>query len=409
MNSEKQQWIMRLLLVGIAIVGPSMLTIQLVRAAGAPAQQLRGSIVSSTLMLAQNTAGNLQRAAINSKLSTSPITAILYTNGESEVSWNGSEFAVNNGSYAYVGGETIQMAAASIGLLRLSNGDSVYICGPSTVSLSRAPHVLDITHGSARFFVKEENNFTVRANGVDISPAAGTRDGVTEGEVSALTDGASVVYELVGKLQINTDGANAPAPPAGSSANIYDVAPASQAIGPRRVSVQSIPAAAMPASLHSGASARAAFLCQGEELRRTVNELARLLIAAVESDEAAAAEADLAAAVIAPEAAPTDALTADPQAPQETAQPAQEPSQQSDQPPLGVADAPPDAPDVLTPPVAPPEAPPLALAQPEAPDPFDPNVLPPPAAGEPTDPIVIVAPPVVPSSGSGGGGIASPS
>ena len=407
---------MRLLLVGVAIVGPSVLAVQLVRAAGAPAQQLRDSVVSNTLMLAQNAAGESQRTAINSKpVSTSPITAILYTKGESEVSWNGSEFAVNNGSYAYVGGETIQMAAASIGLLRLNNGDSVYICGPATVSLSRAPHVLEITHGSARFFAKAVNDFTVRANGVDIRPAAAsvaeTRDGVTEGEVSALTDGASVVCELVGKLKIDVAGASTPASPAEpSSGHIYDVSPATPSREPRRVSVQSIAAAAMPASLLSGASARDAFLCQGEELRRQANELARLLLAAAEVAEAAAVEADLAAVVLAPEAPPTDALTADPQqATQETAQPAQEPSLQSDQAPPGVADTPPNAPDALTPPVAPPEAPPVGLAQPQAPDPFDPNVLPPPAAGEPTDPIVIVAPPVVPNSGSGGGGIASPS
>jgi hypothetical protein len=61
-------------------------------------------------------------AAASTSANNSPITAILYTRGESIVSWNGGDFAVNNGSYAYFGGEIMQMAAGSIGLLQLSNG-----------------------------------------------------------------------------------------------------------------------------------------------------------------------------------------------------------------------------------------------------------------------------------------------
>ena len=372
------------------MLGPLLLAVQLVRAAGAPAQQLRGAVVSSTLMLAQNTGATRSRTATNSTPSTSPISAILYTKGEAKVSWKGSEFAVNNGSYAYIGGETIQMAAGSIGLLQLSDGGRVFVCGGSTVSLARTPggaHLLTVTRGSSRFSFTANSDFSVRANDTEVRPVssgAGSNDSLFEGEVSARADGGCLVCELARNLHVSATGADAPTAPSGGSGRIFEVGPARQAQGRRSISAQAIPAAAMPASMNSVASAGAAFQCQCEQLKLKTDELA--------IDTAA-------------KAARADAPNGDDvQAPPGSTQAAPE-QQQAPLAELAVA----DAAAVLTPPVAPPEAPPVALAEPGVPDPFDPNVLPPPAAGEPTDPIVIVAPPLVPSSGSGGGGIASPS
>ena len=57
--------------------------------------------------------------------------------------------------------------------------------------------------------------------------------------------------------------------------------------------------------------------------------------------------------------------------------------------------------------LVPPGAPPLALASPQAQDIFDPNALPAPAAG-PGAPVVTVPVPAAPTSGGGGGTLATP-
>jgi len=369
MNRSPQQGLIRLLLVGIAALVPAAVAMQFVRAASAPTAQLRGTVKSASLLLAQNTGDTTSRASASKRANRSPIIAVLYTDGSAKVSWNGREFALENGSYAYIGGEIVQMGPRSIGLLQLGDGSEIYACGGSSISISRTDsgaYALDITRGSSRFVFEADTDFRVRANNAQVSPpsAVAAAGGVMfEGEVQARADGGARVCVLSRNLQVSAFGArNASAPidasmaeaaspqPGAGVARIIEVAPAKAGA---KISTTPIPAAAMPASLGVGATPDSAFLCRCRDLKEKLDGLA---------------EAQRVAAT-----------------------------------------APADARATTAPPVAPPEAPPVVLAVPGIPDPFDPNVLPPPAAGVPAEPVVVVAPPAVPISGSGGGTVASPS
>lgn len=372
MNPAIQQWLIRFFLIGTAILAPLLVATQFVRAASAPASQLRGALVSQSLQLAQGTRG----AAQSGPSKTSPITAVLYTTGSATVSWNGRDFAVNNGSYAYVGGESIQMAPNSIGLLQLSNGSSVYACAGSSLSITRADsgaYRLDIGRGSSRFSFKPGTDFKVRANDTQIAPTASVGGEEREGEVLARANGGALVCELSEGLKVSTAGADvAPSSAFSGLGRITEVVPTQAGV---TTTTTPIPATAIAASANSSGASGPVFLCQCEDLKRQLDEF------------------------VAPQIADGQAGEVEPQADSTVSE-------------AGPAEATADTSETVAPPVVPPDAPPVTLAEPGIPDPFDPfdpNVLPPPAAGEPTGPVVVVAPPAVPSSGSGGGGIASPS
>ncbi|MFT5448857.1 MAG: hypothetical protein ACI9DC_004042 [Gammaproteobacteria bacterium] len=400
------EWALRLLLVGVAILGPSFMAFQLVSAAGNPGGQLRGGIVSKTLQLAQNN----RLATPGPVVDPPPITAILYTNGSANVSWNDRVFVVENGSYAYVGGERVEVAPGSMGLLQLSDGSNVFACAGSSVSLARSDsgaYVLAVTRGSARFSFAAGTDFRVRASDTLITAGDSVTqaDGPFEGEVQSRADGGGLICELAQSLKVIGAGQNAAsATPAALSGNgAASPAPVSGRVievgSSGAVTATPIPAAAMPASLSAGASPGTAFLCQCEALKKRVEDLLATQQAESQQDTASTPSEEVVAEVASPQGVTSDTPVAE--SSPEAVQSAEEASQQSDQPPS--AEAP------VAPPVAPPDAPPVALAEPSSPDPFDPNILPPPAAGEPSNPVVFVAPPAVPTSGSGGGGVASPS
>ena len=423
---------MRLLLVGVAVFGPSFTAFQLVTAAGNPAEQLRGGIVSKTLELVQND----RSAPTSPVVDPPPITAILYTNGSANVSWNDRVFAVEDGSYAYVGGERIEVAPGSMGMLQLSDGSNVFACAGSSVSLARADsgtYVLDVTRGSARFSFAAGTDFRVRANDTLITAddSVTQADGPLEGEVQARADGGGLVCEFARSLNVQSlyvedltvqsltvpgltvqgltvEGAgqnaasasfaalagsgNGATSPASASGRIIEVGSSGA------VTATPIPTTAMPASLSAGATPAVAFLCQCEALKEQLEDALATQQAQSQQD-ASSAPSKVVAEVASPQDATDDTPVAE--SSPEATQAAEEAGQLSKQP--SSAEAP------VAPPIAPPDAPPVALAEPSPPDPFDPNVLPPLAAGEPSNPVVFVAPPAVPASGSGGGGIASPS
>jgi hypothetical protein len=63
----------------------------------------------------------------------------LYTTGPAQVDWNGVRIPVEDSSYAYAGGELISTPPGAMGILRLGDNGTVFICPGSQVRLSREP------------------------------------------------------------------------------------------------------------------------------------------------------------------------------------------------------------------------------------------------------------------------------
>jgi hypothetical protein len=286
---------------------------------------------------------------------------VLYTRGTATVSWNGVQIPVKDGSYAYVGGESVRMQPDAMGVLRLPDGSGVVLCPGASASLSRdstGGYELVVDQGSARFTFASKARFSVLANGTVVEPAPGREPdgGPVEGEVSARSDGGCLVCELESRIRIAIAGGAATVPPQEQPGRVVMVTPGA-AGAPPQISSTPIPAALLGQLRTASQDEPAAFLCRCEELIRDPQREARQ------------------------EPLPGPGSRVDPAA----------------------------DPERLLPPVAPPDAPPLALAEPGPPNPFDPNVLPPPAAGEPLSPVVTVAPPAVPFTGTGGsGGVTAP-
>ncbi len=282
---------------------------------------------------------------------SAPVTVIgmLYTRGLATVDWNGVGIPVENGAYAYLGGETIAVGPEAMGVLRLADGSSVFLCPDSRARLeidAGGTVALTVMSGTSRFVFQPGRAFEVDAGGVLIDAPAGPTSQVLVGEVEVPEDGGCVLCGLGGTLNV----AGATAAPAGK---IVRVGPGGDA------SVTDIPgafaAAFGPDNQALAGAGDLPFLCRCREIERYA--------------DGQGAPAQPGAPVVPPDGA------------------------------LGVP---------ATPPVEPPGLPALALAQPGAPDPFDPNLLPPPAAGPAATPFT-VPPPLVPTGGSGGGGSTSPS
>ena len=105
------------------------------------------------------------------------ITGVLYTRGAVTVDWSGVRIPVEDGSYAYLGGETISTPPGSAGLLRLDSDNSAYMCPGSKMSLTRADDgAFEITfyEGGGRFAFAPGADFRIEANQGVVSPGAGT-------------------------------------------------------------------------------------------------------------------------------------------------------------------------------------------------------------------------------------------
>ncbi len=362
--------LLNLLLTGVAVVVPALLAVHLVQAISLPprmsSQSLAGSSIPATDSAELSTSitpGLMKVTNAQGVLPKSMVTGVLYTKGKALINWNGTQIPLQNGRYTYLGGEIIQMAPDAIGLLKLADGSSVHVCPGAKVRLSRntdSQYSLGVMQGTSRFSFRADKDFEVRVNDVVMTSGLPAQTAVAgdfvTAEVQAKPESGCIICGLKRNLKITT-----PAPGGvrqdftSSAGQVLDIGTIKDT---KTTVLEKTP---IPSQIISGLTPVAgntgpanAYLCRCQEVQRYAKELARVQ--------------ELAAGTEAPVSAPD-----------------------------------------LAPPVAPPQAPPLALAEPSAPDPFDPNVLPPPAAGEAEEPVLVVAPPVVPVAGSGGGLPASPS
>ncbi len=397
---------LKILLTGVIVVIPALLAAHFVQAISLPLRMLDHNRVAATTVTDNSRDSDTGLALGLIKVATDPyatpkslVTGVLYTKGKAMVDWNGARIPVENGSYAYVGGEIIEMAPDAIGVLKLADGGSVHICPGARVRLSRSSSgefYLNINRGASRFKFRADKAFEVKVNDVVMTSAvspqsAGPNDFVTA-EVHAKQKSGCIVCGLKSNLKVTSLGKdgneNSTTSPAGELLDV-NTGTGNQASSLVKTPIPADIMSGMTPASAGGTGQGNAYLCRCQEIQQYAKDLAEANRAIAQ----AITEAP-------PKTAPTEQVvdtTAPPTGPV-----VEPPSDQS----IAEAAIPPPA---TAPPVAPPIAPPLALAVPGAPDPFDPNVLPPPAAGEPDEPILVVAPPVIPVAGSGGGLPASPS
>jgi hypothetical protein len=291
---------------------------------------------------------------------------VLYTRGRALVDWNGVAIPVQDGSYAYEGGETVTLEPDAMGLLRLSDGSSVFICPGATARLRNTAGgavELELIRGSSRFAFPRDRRFLVRANAALLGPSDLRPESRGEpyfvGEARAHEEGTCVLCALKNDISLALERAPERREHA-QAGTVAEIRPQDATGDGFVVGRTPIPdeAMALIRAASAGDGAGGQYLCRCDELYRYARERGSRVAA----------------------------------------------QDQANQPPGTRPQVPDAVPEIL-----PPDAPPLALAEPGPPDPFDPNLLPPPAAGEPGDAVVTVAPPAVPGGGTGGGGVASPS
>lgn len=335
------------------------------------------------------------------------VAGVLYTNGPVKVDWNGVNIPVQNSSYAYTGGELITTPPNGMGILRLGNGGTVFVCPGSKIRLSRTPagdFTVDVAEGKSRFLFPAETPFRVRVNDTILTPdtsapplGESAQPAIFAGEVESTKNGGCLLCGLQNNLNVAGPGAasasgalsalagqivtvpGTPKPGAAAAAS-------NAAGGGQKVSVLDMPQN-VRSTLQAGLDAAgrsAGFLCKCRELREYTVKVAELMARQQAEDTADSERTEAEIAL---------AASGDPEL------------------------LPPDA----APPVAPPTIPGFELADSGAPD-FLPGLVPaagpgsagelPGSAGEPPalpDTPIIVPPPFVPGSGAGGGGVVSPS
>ncbi len=287
------------------------------------------------------------------------LVGTLYSQGRVTVNWNGETTPVENGRYAYVGGEVLRTGPADMGVLHLGKKGRVSICPNSSVSLAReaAGYHLSVHAGVVRFAFAHRTMFDLSAGGVSIAPQD-VIDTDHVGEVRACSTTDCWVMALRGGLRLS-EGRQGPSQPV-DSGHVARVTLGGGA--PLVVSGFSIPPDVLSEAVHEQES--------GEEALKSAKYLCRI--------EEVATYSELSA--LPPTAAGAQSPDGD-----------------------RVAIETPE----VTPPVEPPLVPPLlALARPPDPEAFDPEALPPPAAGPAALPLTVPAP-VVPTVGTGGGGVAT--
>jgi hypothetical protein len=335
--------------------------------------------LAAYLIDAAGTAGLQQVAAVTTTESGAPATppatplviGQLYTSGPVKVDWNGVQIPVENSSYAYAGGELVSTPPGTMGILRLGDKGTIFICPESQVRLSREPsglYSLDVLKGSSRFILDTQLPFQVRANETVITPEDGgfapgraQEKLVYTGEVQAQPRGGCVLCDLRGSLNVTTPDEAAggsvsvlvsageiltvsapdsqPAPAPAQKPAPGDSAGDSETASPFFL-MQIPPALFSSMNVGRGAAMSSkglSYLCKCQKLREYAREIAPIL--------------------------------------------AETPTR----------------------------IPGLELAEMELPAPFMPGLLPPTPAG-PAEPLpVVVSPPLVPVAGTGGGGVVSPS
>lgn len=360
------------------LLGLSLLALVFTGPAAVAAYLLSGEGAEVPLMLAAATGAGGSAAASQAPgsgrtPSAAPVLAgVLYTRGTVQVDWNGEKIPVVDGSYAYLGGELVSTGPGDMGVLRLDEDNSVYICPDSRMSVARADgggYRIRISRGGGRFAFAAGTDYRIEANQAVLSPGAGAPSQPTVVEVTVFQDHpGGVVCGFSGSADVaaySSDAAGGPiALGTAGAGEIIDLSRALRdeaATSGTPVVMQPIP---MPASVQGWLRDNApyppepgpiGYLCRCEELKRY-------------------ADADgIPDAAIAPRMSPPDSQA------------------------LG-----------LLPPAdtAPPVLPPVVLAAPALPDPADPGVL----GDSATAGAVLTVPlPLVPAAGSGGGVTSTPS
>ncbi len=323
-------------------------------------------------------AGNESASASGARAGQSriPVLAgVLYTRGRARVDWNGVKIPVEDGSYAYLGGEVIDTDPASMSVLRLDRDNSVYMCPGSKMSVTRADegaYHIKIFQGGGRFAFAPGTDYRIEANRGVLSPSA---DGTGSAEPTVVEIAAFQRHPggVVCGFSSNLDVAGYPAdggstPIALGSAGPGEIIDLSRALSDESASsgtpviMQPI---MMPAEVRNWLQNNApyppspgpiGYLCRCLELKRY-------------ADADGIPDAAIVPRMLPPDSAALARLASD-----------------------------------IGPAVTPPRLPPVVLAQPGAPDAADPSVL-----ASPTTRPLTVPPPLIPVTGSGGGFTSTPS
>ena len=305
---------------------------------------------------------------------TPVLAGLLFTRGTALVDWNGVKIPIEDGTYAYLGGEVISTGPGSMGVLQLDSESSAYLCPGSKMSLTRADggaYHIQLFEGGGRFAFAPGSDYRIEVNRGVLSPSAVSR-GSEEPVVLEIAAFQRHPGGVICGFSSNVDVAGYPAGGGGPIAlgsagpgEIVDLARALRdeaATAGTPVVIQPIK---MPAGVRSWLHTNApypsspgpiGYLCRCLELKRY-------------------AEADgIPDTAIQPRMLPPDSEA--------------------------LASLPSDT----GPSVAPPVLPPAVLAQPGVPNAADPGMLSSPASAPLT-----VPPPLVPISGSGGGFSSTPS
>jgi hypothetical protein len=362
----------RLALLVLVFSGPAAVGAYLLSDDGSP-----GTAVLAAIGEGGPSVATTASAADAGQTGGAPVLAgVLYTAGTALVDWNGVRIPVEDGSYAYLGGEVVSTGPDDMAVLRLDADNSVYMCPSSRISVDRGrdgDYRIKIAQGGGRFAFAAGTDYRIEANRGLLSPGAAAASEPTVAEVTVFEGHPggvvctfSSTVDVAGYSSRDSDrpiplGTTGP----GEIVDLSRALRAEAAGGGAPVSMRPIP---MPEDVQSRLLSNAAYpsepgpvgyLCRCEELKRY-------------------AEADgIPDTAMVPRMSPpgTHALAALPAS-------------------GSVA------------PAALPELPRVAVAAPGPPNPVDLGVMVEPASGGTS---VTVPPPLVPVAGSGGGLTSTPS
>ncbi len=183
--SKARDALLGLTLLGLVLSGPAAVAAYLFADDQSPAR-----------MTAAASPGDRPSSASTAQISgASPsaggvLAGMLFTRGRAVVDWNGVVIPVENGSYAYMGGEVVSTDPGSMSLLRLDADNSVYMCPDSRMRLSRGDsgnYQIDISRGGGRFAFGAGTDYRIEVNQGVLSPAAASAE-PTVLEVSVFQD-----------------------------------------------------------------------------------------------------------------------------------------------------------------------------------------------------------------------------
>jgi len=174
----------------------SLLALVLTGPVAVAAYLLTGEASVSPLVLAavedDAAAPVTQPAAPLERPASVPVLAgMLYTRGAPQVDWNGVRIPVQDGGYAYLGGERISTADGDMGTLELDGGSRVYVCPGSRMSVTRAgdgAYRIRLDEGTGRFVFDAGVDYRIEANRGVYTPAADSASQPTVVEISVFED-----------------------------------------------------------------------------------------------------------------------------------------------------------------------------------------------------------------------------